>query len=128
MSSSLARLLGVNVKKMRLARGLTQAALAKTLRKTVATISNIENGRSTPSFASLEKLCEALQCNPVSLFENPAPEHEMITVVTLPQNRAEANLLQDWRKLNYKDRRMIQRLLHSLVAHIKKPLPPGTKK
>lgn len=52
--------LGENLKRIRLAKKLSQGDLSKSLGVDRAYISNIENGRMNPTLSTLEKLAGAL--------------------------------------------------------------------
>lgn len=58
MSSS--KKLGVNLRKLRLEKSMSQGDLATALSVDRAYISNIENGRMNPTLSTLEKLAGAL--------------------------------------------------------------------
>lgn len=51
----------LRIKTLRRRRGLTQEGLAELIGRTVDAVSNLERGRSLPSFETLEKLSEALE-------------------------------------------------------------------
>lgn len=65
---SLAELFGANLRHMRKARGLTQEALAERVEVSSDMISKLERGAASPSFETLEKLCVALDAQPVVFF------------------------------------------------------------
>lgn len=52
--------LGENLKRIRLAKKLSQGDLSKSLGVDRAYISNIENGRMNPTLSTLEKIARAL--------------------------------------------------------------------
>ena len=60
---------GIWLQTVRRSRGLTQADLAAKMDRSVDAISNIERGKSLPSFEMLEALSEALAINPGEMFE-----------------------------------------------------------
>ncbi len=60
--------LGQTLRRIRLAQGLTQAALATAIGRSTDLISRIERGESAPSFETLEALSTALQTPPEALF------------------------------------------------------------
>lgn len=51
----------LRIKTLRRRRGLTQESLAELIGRTVDAVSNLERGKSLPSFETLEKLSEALE-------------------------------------------------------------------
>lgn len=53
---------------MRLARGLTLAALANKINLSAAAVSKWERGRSTPEIENVEKVAEVLECKIEQLF------------------------------------------------------------
>jgi len=56
-------ILGAHLRKLRIARGLTQGEVAKRCATSIAFISNIERGVMLPGVAVLLRLGEALECN-----------------------------------------------------------------
>ncbi len=62
-------LLGKNIKVARHTRGLTQAAVAAMVGKSVETISNIERGNILPGLDTLVALANALEVSPASLLD-----------------------------------------------------------
>ena len=70
---SLKRRVGHRIKLARLRRGLSQEDLAEHLDRSVAAVSNIERGRTLPSFVTLERLARALDI-PVRDFFDFGPE------------------------------------------------------
>ena len=56
-----AKKLGENMKKIRLAKGMTQGDICRKLEVDRAYISNIENGRMNPTLSTLEKIAGALE-------------------------------------------------------------------
>lgn len=61
MNEGLKQNIGQRVKSARLQRGLTQAELAEVIDKAFETISNIERGKTAPSFSTLADIAEALE-------------------------------------------------------------------
>lgn len=53
---------------MRERQGVTQAQLARSTRKAVETISNIERGVTTPGLHTLDQLAKALHCDITDFF------------------------------------------------------------
>lgn len=60
--------LATNLRKLRLARGLTQHALAALAGTNQRQISMIETGRRNPRAATILALTKALKCSPARLF------------------------------------------------------------
>jgi len=52
--------LGKNLKRIRLAKGITQGDIVRKLRVGRGFISNIENGKANPTLSTIAKLAEAL--------------------------------------------------------------------
>lgn len=67
MSLSLKQRVGLRVKEARVARGLTQEALADLVGRTVEAVSNIERGRTFPTIETLEQLGRHLDV-PIQYF------------------------------------------------------------
>ena len=60
---------GQNLKYLRKEKGLTQEQLSEMINLDIRQYSRIETGRSFPSLATLEKLCDTLEINPAYLFD-----------------------------------------------------------
>lgn len=69
------RLVGSNVRRIRIAAGLTQEQLADTSGFTQSYISGLEAGRRNPTVVSLFELSQALGCEPVDLLTPPSKRH-----------------------------------------------------
>lgn len=69
MSEQLKRNIGQRVKSERLQRGLTQAELAEAIDKAFETISNIERGKTAPSFSTLSDISDVLGMPMRAFFE-----------------------------------------------------------
>ena len=61
--------LGVRVRTIRKQKGITQDQLAARMGRSVDALSNIERGKSLPSFQTIEQLCEALEIELKTLFD-----------------------------------------------------------
>jgi transcriptional regulator with XRE-family HTH domain len=61
--------LAKNVRRLRLVRGLTQAALATDAGQHQGFISEVENGKTSPELDTVGKLAAALGVHPRELFE-----------------------------------------------------------
>jgi len=62
-----ANMIGINIKKLRKEKGLTQMQMADNQISYVS-VSNIENGRKIPSIKSLEIFCRTLECKSSDLL------------------------------------------------------------
>ncbi|EIR3901859.1 helix-turn-helix domain-containing protein [Enterococcus faecalis] len=67
---------GHNLARLRKKRGITQKELANTLSINVQSISNIEKGKSYPTFNNLEKIASFFDASPIELF---GTEKEIMT-------------------------------------------------
>jgi transcriptional regulator with XRE-family HTH domain len=56
-------ILGAHLRKLRIARGLTQGEVAERCATSIAFISNLERGVMLPGLAVLLRLGDALECN-----------------------------------------------------------------
>jgi transcriptional regulator with XRE-family HTH domain len=65
---------GLRLRALRVARNLTQEALAAKLGRSTDAVSNLERGKSLPNFETIELLCNALGIEPKQLFDF-APSH-----------------------------------------------------
>ena len=61
-------LFGANVRQHRRVKGLTQAQLAEAVDLSVEMVGKIERGTSSPSFETMQKLCDALDVPVAVLF------------------------------------------------------------
>lgn len=59
---------GENIRKNRLAKGLSQGNLADSLGKNVSTISRFERGELLPDAESISKICDILEISEIDLF------------------------------------------------------------
>lgn len=73
MPLSLKQRVGLRIKEARLARSLTQEALADLVGRTVEAVSNIERGRTFPTIETLEKLGRHLDV-PIQYFFEDADQ------------------------------------------------------
>ena len=67
--SNILQVIGSNIKRARLLRGLTQEALSEELNTSTNFISLIERGASGVSLVNLVDICNILEVNPTFLFE-----------------------------------------------------------
>jgi len=58
--SSPAKKLGENLRKIRLAKGMTQGDLCEKIGADVSYISNVENGNKNPTLSTIERIAKAL--------------------------------------------------------------------
>lgn len=81
MAENYNKLIGVRVKMLRIAKGISQTELAKLIGVTQTHLSNIENGRAGLTIPNLIKLHEVLEA-PISKFfeeiEGKQPEEEKL--------------------------------------------------
>jgi len=63
------QLFGERLRKVRLAKGLTQSELADRCGTSIAAISHIERGTKVPTLTTLVRLADALQCKVTKLIE-----------------------------------------------------------
>lgn len=80
MESYLARVIGANVRRVRLGRGASQMEFAETLDMHRTMLSDIERGRRNLSLRTVERLAERLDIPPTRLLREPsglvlAPSH-----------------------------------------------------
>lgn len=68
MAAKLETQLGQRIKDLREAAGLSQADLARLVRKSVETISNFERGKTIPSVRTLAALAPHLDCGMADFF------------------------------------------------------------
>lgn len=59
-SKDLSKKLGINLKKLRLKKKMSQGDIFRKLGVDIAYISSIENGRMNPTLSTLKKLAEAI--------------------------------------------------------------------
>lgn len=72
-------LIGEIIKKLRLEKGWTIRDLASKTGLSVGFLSNVERDINSPTISSLAKICNALETNLVSLFENGISEEKIVT-------------------------------------------------
>jgi transcriptional regulator with XRE-family HTH domain len=108
MAWSLAKVIGMNLRRARARAGLTQEKLGKLSRVDAATLSRYENGRFAPRFSTLARLASTLKMLPEELAGTkpgaPAP-------ALRPDQQA---LLKDYEALSPGYRRTARRLLRDL--------------
>lgn len=63
------QLLGKRLKELRKQKNLSQERLAELIGVESTTLSNIENGRNYPLFATLEKILDVLEVNFIDVFK-----------------------------------------------------------
>jgi transcriptional regulator with XRE-family HTH domain len=59
--SNSAKKLGANIRRIRIARGMTQGDLCRKLGVDRAYMSNVENGKKNPTLATIERIALALE-------------------------------------------------------------------
>lgn len=62
-----------NLRRLRVARSISQDELALSADVERAYVGHLERGSKNPTVATLEKLAAALQCEMIELFRLPAP-------------------------------------------------------
>lgn len=67
--SKSAKKLGANIKKLRLAKNMSQGDLCRKLKVDRAYMSNLENGKKNPTLATLEKVAGALRVSVADLMQ-----------------------------------------------------------
>ncbi len=70
------KLLGIKIKNIRLAYGLTQDGFCEKIGIEIPTLSNIENGKSFPLTSTLMKIIEEFKVEPNELFNFSYLENE----------------------------------------------------
>ena len=73
------KVIGQNIKRIRLLKGLTQEQLAEKLDKSINFISIIERGESGISISTIIDICNALQINSDELFNGLIDKQVVIT-------------------------------------------------
>jgi transcriptional regulator with XRE-family HTH domain len=68
-AANIRAVLAKNVRRLRLAKGLTQAALATDAGQHQGFISEVENGKTSPELDTVGKIAAALGVHPRELFE-----------------------------------------------------------
>ena len=76
MPSDLQYTFGQRVREFRSALGVTQAALAKILKTSQSTISEIEKGEHAPTLETVERIAEALKTPAAKFFEKSSKNHK----------------------------------------------------
>lgn len=61
--------LGKNLKRIRTKKGITQGDIARSLNVSRGFISNIENGKTNPTLATIAKLAKAINVSAVDLMQ-----------------------------------------------------------
>jgi len=64
----LARTFGINVRRLRLERGLTQEALADEVELAVTYVGQLERGRRNPTLAVVERFAKVFRVDPVDML------------------------------------------------------------
>ena len=61
--------LGLNLKKIRMKKGISQGDIARELKVSRGFVSTIENGKTNPTLATISKLAKALGVSSVELLK-----------------------------------------------------------
>ncbi len=77
MPEDVRRLVGANVRRLRIAAGLSQAALSERMGVDRAYVSGLEKGERNPTVITLWHLAKALGVKLKALFEEPARAGKM---------------------------------------------------
>ena len=101
------RKVGARIKRMRKARGLTQAQLAEILDVTPKYISNLETGSKLPKLETFISLANALKCGTDAL---------LFDALDAPATSIEDSVSSRLATLPLVDRRRIQRIIDFLIA------------
>ena len=67
--SKSAKKLGANIKKIRLAKNMSQGDLCRKLQVDRAYMSNLENGKKNPTLATIERVAGALKVSVADLMQ-----------------------------------------------------------
>jgi len=70
METELKNHIAAIVRAARKAKGITQEELAGRIKRTPESLSNVERGNALPSIETLVWLCQELEINPNSIFQN----------------------------------------------------------
>lgn len=70
------KIVGENVRRLRLSRGLTQDELAEAAGVAVRFLGGVERGQENPSLSVLGKVAAELNVHPRELFQEPADPSE----------------------------------------------------
>lgn len=89
---------GLNIKKIRTNKGLTQKQLAELLNVATITIQNYESGRREPNYDMLSKLSEVLSVPLVELFIDDTSSNEKIFYNTETQKTTTDYASGDYKK------------------------------
>ncbi len=98
--SDVLQIIGKNIKRIRLLRGLSQESLASELQKSVNLVSLVERGESGLSIPTLIDICRVLKVDTNSIFEGViappvAPDDEFITKSLGLFNNADKSIVID---------------------------------
>lgn len=69
---------GMNIRKAREARGITQTELAARLGISSRTVSSWEVNRTEPKMEMVERICSVLNCRKSELIDEPPPEEQAL--------------------------------------------------
>ena len=88
-------MIGNNIKRIRMARGIRQSEMAERLHVSAKTISSWEVNRTEPNFGMLEQIAKVLNCSKSDLISDNSPAsrlRELLSYLKLtPSEFAEAN-------------------------------------
>ena len=69
----LEQVFGINVRRLRRARGMTQEALAHEVDLAVSYLGQIERGERNPTLSVVARFAEVLETTPLDLIKSPGP-------------------------------------------------------
>ena len=116
--SSVEKLIGSSIARIRKDRELTQAQLAEIIDTTVETISRLERGVSVPSLKTLEKISKALHVHIKELLDFESPS------LKKPSIREGEKLFTYLQTRRPEDIEMCYRILKSIFEQIEKNYQP----
>ncbi|MCX7828048.1 MAG: helix-turn-helix domain-containing protein [Thermanaerothrix sp.] len=106
--------LGMRVKTLRLAKGLTQQKLADMINVSRIYVQAIESNRRKPSMDLLERLAEALDATPADLMRAPSDGGGRMQLEEVLSS-GEVEVWYRSRKLSPKDMKRIHRLVETVL-------------
>ena len=111
----------MNIKNLRKRKGLTQKQLAEMCDLSESMISNLESGKKLPSFETLLKLAEALECSTSDIIDNkkiPITEGDGQNLLDLSQlNKEQRKLIEDVLRLNPQQRSAVLSVTESFLSN-----------
>lgn len=99
-------ILGKNIRRIRLIRGITQESLASDIQKSVNFVSLVENGKTGVSVSTLVDICSSLKSDFNSLFKG---------VVNLSDLDDDNYILNSLNYIDKEDKKIIKELLEYIL-------------